>query len=76
MKWLLVDDLGSLINNLRVLLFVFFFLVPQLQKSLLNITRRSLLQQIGKMRRSNVITLIHRQETISFLGIPLSRYVD
>ena len=71
-----MNDLGASINNLSILLFVFFFLVPQLQKSLLNIARRGLLQKIGKIRRSNVITLIHRQETISFLSIPISRYID
>ena len=43
---------------------------------MLNATRRGLLKKIGKTRRSNVITLIHRQETIAFLGIPLSRYID
>ena len=69
-------DLGTLINNLWVVLFVFLFLVPQIQRSLLNTARHSLLQKIGRKRRSNVITLIHRQETISFLGIPLSRYID
>lgn len=63
-------------NNLWILLFVFFFLVPQIQRSLVNNARHGLLQRIGKMRRSNVITLIHRQETIAFLGIPLSRYID
>jgi ClpP class serine protease len=69
-------DLGTLITNLWIVLLVFFFLVPQLQRSLVNTARHSLLQKIGKTRRSNVITLIHRQETISFLAIPLSRYID
>ncbi|HRD16840.1 MAG TPA: hypothetical protein PK181_08445, partial [Methanothrix soehngenii] len=32
--------------------------------------------RLGKARGSQVITLIHRQETISFLGIPLARYID
>jgi ClpP class serine protease len=59
-----------------MVLFVFFFLVPQIQRSFLNTARHGLLQRIGKMRHSNVITLIHRQETIAFLGIPLSRYID
>jgi ClpP class serine protease len=69
-------DLTTIINNFWIFLLVFFFLIPQLQRSLVNNARRGLLQRIGRIRRSNVITLIHRQETISFLGIPLSRYID
>ena len=38
--------------------------------------RKRVLIRLGKKRRSQVITLIHRQETISFLGIPLARYID
>jgi ClpP class serine protease len=34
------------------------------------------IQRFEKKRRSRVITLIHRQETMSFLGIPFSRYLD
>ncbi len=35
-----------------------------------------MLTKISRERKSQVITLIHRQETIAFLGIPLSRYID
>ena len=35
-----------------------------------------MLTKISKSRRSNVITLIHRQETIAFLNIPIARYID
>ncbi len=31
---------------------------------------------LGEERNSRIITLIHRQETISSLGIPFSRYLD
>ncbi len=31
---------------------------------------------MGKKRKSVVVTLIHRQEVLSFLGIPLARYID
>jgi len=31
---------------------------------------------MGKRRKSVVVTLIHRQEILSFLGIPLARYID
>jgi len=50
--------------------------MPQIQKSFLEASRKSLLKRISAKRNSVVITLIHRQETIAFLGIPLSRYID
>ncbi len=34
------------------------------------------MQRIGAKRGSNVITMIHRQESIGFLGIPIYRFID
>lgn len=34
-----------------------------------------LIKSLERKRKSRVITLIHRQETLSFLGIPISRYI-
>jgi len=31
---------------------------------------------LSRRRQATVITLIHRQETMSFLGIPIARYID
>jgi ClpP class serine protease len=67
---------SSLINNIWVILFIFLFLVPMAQRYYLQAARKSVLAKLGKTRRTQVITLIHRQETISFLGIPLARYID
>ena len=67
---------SSLINNIWVLLFILLFLVPMAQRYYLQAARKSVLAKLGKTRRTQVITLIHRQETISFLGIPLARYID
>lgn len=69
-------DIGSVINNIWILLFVFLFLIPILQRYGRVQARRSLLTRIERMRGSQVITLIHRQEVVSFLGIPLARYID
>ncbi|MEM2922652.1 MAG: hypothetical protein QXF26_10110, partial [Candidatus Bathyarchaeia archaeon] len=65
-----------MLNNFWILLFVFLFLAPQWQKMRLNMARKEILKKIRDKRKSTVITLIHRQETIAFLGIPLSRYID
>ena len=65
-----------LINNIWFLLFIFLFLVPMVQRYYLQMARKTVLAKLGKTRGTQVITLIHRQETISFLGIPLARYID
>jgi len=69
-------SLDSIFNNIWILFIIFTFVYPQLQKSALLRNRRLELERLGKKRGSNVITLIHRQETISFLGVPISRYID
>lgn len=69
-------DLGSLFSNIWFLLFIFLFLIPQIQRYSINQRRRSLLRKLGRDRGSTVIALIHRQETIAFLGIPVTRYID
>lgn len=66
----------AVFNNLWFLLFIILFLVPMVQRNIIQIERRRLLTKLGKKRRAQVITLIHRQEVISFLGIPLARYID
>ncbi len=66
----------AVFNNLWFLLFLILFLVPMVQRNLIQIERRRVLTKLGKKRRTQVITLIHRQEVISFLGIPLARYID
>jgi ClpP class serine protease len=56
--------------------FILSSLQPVVQRSWLQATRRRLLASIAHKRDASVITLIHRQETMSFLGIPLARYID
>jgi len=46
------------------------------QRQFLAASRRRRLAQIAAKRNATVITLIHRQETLSFLGIPLRRHID
>ncbi len=51
-------------------------LQPLLRKRMLQSVRLKLLEKIERNRSSRVIVLIHRQETMSFLGFPLMRYID
>lgn len=69
-------DCWGLMNNIWLLIFLLMVLMPKLQQSALQRARRKELTKLAKRRGSNVITLIHRQETISFLGVPISRYID
>jgi len=69
-------DAGLLVNNLWLIIFILLFLVPMMQRYYLQTARKAVLGKLGKKRGTQVIALIHRQETISFLGIPLARYID
>jgi len=56
--------------------FIFSLLTPWLKQKNLEASRISLIHRIEKDRKSRVIALIHRQETMSILGIPLIRYIN
>jgi ClpP class serine protease len=58
------------------LFFILSSLQPVVQRQLLAASRRRMLATISRKREATVITLIHRQETISLLGIPLMRHID
>ncbi len=61
-------------------LFWFLFIVsafqPLVQQWILESARKRLISIIEKKRGSRVILLVHRQETMRFLGFPLVRYID
>ncbi len=67
-----MQDFLSLIYML-VLLQIF---IPLLQKRIMQGMRLSAIRALETSRRSRVITMIHRQETMSLLGFPLARYID
>ena len=46
------------------------------QRYATNYRRLRAIQRLEKQRSSRVITLIHRQESIALLGLPLSRFID
>ncbi|RJQ24783.1 MAG: hypothetical protein C4589_12370 [Peptococcaceae bacterium] len=56
--------------------FIFMALLPVLKQQRLEVVRLRLMRRIELARKSRLITLIHRQESISFLGIPISRYIN
>jgi ClpP class serine protease len=58
------------------LLFLLSSLQPVVQKWWLQNMRIQAFRGLEKRRASRVIGLIHRQETMNFLGFPLARYID
>src|ERR1700726_2221714 len=56
--------------------FVISALQPVLRQWLLDVSRQRLIAKIERQRKSRVILLVHRQETMSILGFPAFRYID
>ena len=61
---------------LVVVAILLIVLQPALQRTLTVRARRRALGRLAAKREATVITLIHRQETISLLGVPLVRHID
>ena len=51
-------------------------LQPVLRQKLLESARQKLIAVLEKKRSSRLIVLVHRQETMSFLGFPVFRYIN
>ncbi len=65
--------------NMGEILWLFFMLSalqPVLRQKMLEASRLRLLSQMERSRKSRVIALVHRQETMSLLGFPLMKYID
>ena len=61
------------------LLWLFFILAslqPAVQRQTMLLQRRHALNVLSRKREATVITLIHRQESLSLLGFPVVRYID
>lgn len=64
------------IGDLFWLFFIFSALQPMLRQQYLEVMRAREISQIEDERKSRVILLVHRQETMRFLGFPIARYID
>jgi len=67
-------------NNIVTILFWSFVLLalisPWFRQKNLESARLSLIHKIEKKRKSRVIALIHRQETMALLGFPILKYIN
>ena len=65
--------------HLTDLFWVFIVLAslqPVIRQRMLVAMRARKISEIERKRGSRVILLVHRQETMRFLGFPLMRYID
>ncbi|MFN3505767.1 MAG: SDH family Clp fold serine proteinase, partial [Caldimicrobium sp.] len=58
------------------ILLLIFALQPFLRQKFLEIARTKMIEKLEEKRGSRVILLVHRQETMSFFGFPIMRYID
>jgi ClpP class serine protease len=58
------------------ILLLILFIVPLFARWRMAVRRVRQIRRIEKERKSRLITLIHRQESISLLGIPIGRFID
>lgn len=68
-----------MIDSFFNIIFIFFLLsaiIPVFQRRMLAARRLRTINQLEKSRGTRVITMIHRQEALSFLGIPLMKFID
>jgi len=65
--------------NIASLIWLFIILmmfIPVFQRRMLQVRRLQAIRNLERQRRSRVITMIHREEAMSFLGIPFRRFID
>ena len=63
-------------NDVFWIFFILVTLQPVLRQKMLEASRQRLIAKIEKERKSRVILLVHRQETMGFLGFPVFRFID
>ena len=64
------------IGDLFWIFFMFSAIQPLLRQRMLEAMRVRKISQLEAQRKSRVILLVHRQETMRLLGFPIARYID
>jgi ClpP class serine protease len=64
------------IGDLFWLFFIFSAIQPMLRQRMLEAMRARKISQLERDRKSRVILLVHRQETMRLLGFPIACYID
>ncbi|MHB1606891.1 MAG: SDH family Clp fold serine proteinase [Leptospirales bacterium] len=64
------------IGNLFWIFFLLTMMQPVLSRKLLEMARERALRNLETARGTKVIAMVHRQETMSFFGFPVLRYIN
>lgn len=67
---------AAVVMDVFWLIFLFSMLAPVVRQSMLEAARLRRIARLQRQRNSRVIVLVHRQETMRLLGVPLLRYLD
>jgi ClpP class serine protease len=71
-----MDGASMEFTNLIWIFFIFAALQPMLRQRVLEGLRKRKIVAIEAKRNSRAILLVHRQETMSFLGFPVLRFIS
>jgi ClpP class serine protease len=66
----------SILSTLFLIFIILAVLSPIIQRLNTSYRRLRAIRRLEQQRNSRVITLIHRQESVALLGLPISRYID
>lgn len=67
---------SSFIFEIFWMVLILSFFIPFIRANVQKSTRETLIKQLEMKRKSRVITLIHRQESMSFFGLTFGRYIN
>ena len=71
-----VNPFAYLTSFFWFFLLILLFLMPVWKRYALNRAREAVIESLENKRKSRVITLIHRQESLGFFGIPVFRFIN
>ena len=69
-------EASTVIWIIVIALIVIFVILPGLHRSAVRSNRARAIRSVETKRGSKVIMMVHRQETMSFVGVPVARYID
>ncbi len=69
-----MDDLFGALPFLFIMIFL--FIIPALTRRQRGAELERLFSKVQRKRKSRVIAIVHRQEPMGLLGIPVLRYID
>jgi ClpP class serine protease len=76
----LLSSILSTLLRIFIILFILFLILsllsPFLQRRSTSSRRLRAIRSVEEQRNSRVITLIHRQDSVLLLGMPISRFID